>query len=104
MGDSVDVDQSLNSVDTELMVFGNNQFLTYVIIKPIGSHMVVIPLHTILWGMIGRLILFVGHSGKGSLVYTGFCYIYGDILVFKKYIDGVKKKPFFKFFYINTNN
>ena len=65
-------------------MFGDCQFLTYVIVTSSGSHLVSIPLYDVIWD-IGRLIYLVRHSGKFSLDYTEWLFTwlyYIDFFVF----------------------
>ena len=56
ISDRAYVELSLNSVDTESITLSDCQFLTYAIIGPRGSHMIGIPLYTVVWSMIGWVI------------------------------------------------
>ena len=62
------------SIDTESRALDDCQFLADAIIKLRGFHVVGIPLHTVVWGMMGRVIYFEGLSVKGSLLYSAWLF------------------------------
>ena len=61
------------------MAQGNCQFFAYAIIRPNGFKMVGSTLYTVVSTMIGGVIKFVGHSGKGSRLYYTVFYINFEI-------------------------
>ena len=50
--------------------------------RPRRSKVVGIPLYTIMWWMMGRVIKFVGHSKKGSLLYLHGQVIFSDSFIY----------------------